>query len=103
MDDEIAVKFDIKNTGKTNGAEVVQLYIGKTSSSVLRPKKELKAFDKIFLGAGEQKTVDMKVKVKDLAFYDEKTSSWKIEQGEYILYTATSVNDVMSTTTVTIQ
>ncbi|MWB93111.1 glycosyl hydrolase [Flavobacterium sp. GA093] len=101
--EEITVKFDIKNTGKTDGAEVVQLYVGQTTSSVIRPKKELKAFDKIFLKPGEQKTVDLKVKVKDLAFYDEKTSSWKIEPGEYVLYTATSVQNVVSSLTINVQ
>ncbi len=101
--DEIVVKFNIKNTGKTNGAEVVQLYAGQTTSSVLRPKKELKAFDKIFLAQGEQKTVDLKVKVKDLAFYDEKTSSWKIEPGEFVLYTATSAKDIVSSLAITVQ
>ena len=96
VNDEIILKFNIKNTGKTDGAEVVQLYAGQTNSSVLRPKKELKAFDKIFLASGEQKTIHLKVKVKDLAFYDEKTSSWKIEPGEFLLYTATSANDIVS-------
>lgn len=102
-DDEIVVKFNIKNTGKTIGAEVVQLYAGQTNPSVLRPKKELKAFDKIFLNPGEQKTIDLKVKVKDLAFYDEKTSSWKIESGEFKLYTATSAKNIVSTLAVTVQ
>ena len=101
--DEIAVNFNITNTGKTNGAEVVQLYAGQTTSSVLRPKKELKAFDKIFLKAGEQKMVHLKIKVKDLAFYDEKTSGWKIEPGKFVLYTATSVKDVVSSLPVTVQ
>ncbi|MEN2398739.1 glycoside hydrolase family 3 C-terminal domain-containing protein [Flavobacterium sp. MC2016-06] len=103
INDEIIVKFNIKNTGKTNGAEVVQLYTGQTASSVLRPKKELKAFDKIFLKAGEQKTVDLKVKVKDLAFYDDKTSSWKVEPGEFVLYTATSVINIISSLKITVR
>ena len=103
VNDEITVKVNIKNTGKTDGAEVVQLYVGQTKASVLRPKKELKAFDKIFLKPGEQKTVDLKVKIKDLAFYDEKTSDWKIESGEFVLYTATSAEDIVNTIKVTVQ
>ncbi|MTH17666.1 glycoside hydrolase family 3 C-terminal domain-containing protein [Flavobacterium sp. LC2016-01] len=103
VNDEIVLKFDIKNTGKTNGAEVVQLYVGQTNASVLRPKKELKAFDKIFLKPEERKTIDLKVKVKDLAFYDEKTSSWKIETGEFVLYTATSVKDIVSSLKITVE
>ncbi|MBP1225436.1 beta-glucosidase [Flavobacterium sp. 1355] len=103
VNDEITVKLNIKNTGKTDGAEVVQLYAGQTKASVLRPKKELKAFDKIFLKPGEQKTVDLKVKVKDLAFYDEKTSDWKIEPGEFVFYTATSAENIVNTIKVTVQ
>jgi beta-glucosidase len=103
VNDEITVKFNIKNTGKTDGAEVVQLYAGQTKSSVLRPTKELKAFDKIFLKPGEQKTVDLKVKVKDLAFYDEKNSDWKIEPGEFVFYTATSAENIVNSLTIMIQ
>lgn len=103
VNDEITVKVNIKNTGKTDGAEVIQLYVGQTTSSVLRPKKELKAFDKIFLKPGEQKTVDLKVKVKDLAFYDEKTSDWKVEAGEFVLYTGTSAENIVSTLAITVQ
>ena len=103
VNDEITVKFNIKNTGKTSGAEVVQLYSGQTNPSVLRPKKELKAFDKIFLSPGEQKTIDLKVKVKDLAFYDEKTSGWKIEPGEFVLYTATSAENIVNSLAINVK
>lgn len=96
QEDEIVVKVNVKNTGKSNGAEVVQLYSSQTNCSVLRPKKELKAFDKVFLAPGEQKTVNLKVKVTDLAFYDEKASSWKIEPGEFVLSVATSAKDIVS-------
>jgi beta-glucosidase len=97
INDEIVVKFDIKNTGKSDGAEVVQLYAGQTNPSVLRPLKELKAFDKIFLKSGEQKKGILKLKVKDLAFYDEKTADWKIEKDQFVLYTGTSVKNILST------
>ena len=103
VNDEVTVKFNIKNTGKTMGAEVVQLYAGQTASSVLRPKKELKGFDKIFLKPGEQRTVSLKVKVKDLAFYDEKSAGWKVEPGEFVFYLATSVNDIVSKLPITVQ
>lgn len=103
VNDEVTVKFNIKNTGKTNGAEVVQLYVGQTVSSVLRPKKELKGFDKIFLAPGERKTINLKVKIKDLAFYDDKTSSWKIEPGEFVIYVATSAKDIVSELPITVQ
>lgn len=103
LNDEITVKFNIRNTGKTNGAEVVQLYSGQTVSSVLRPKKELKGFDKIALAPGEQKTVSIKVMVKDLGFYDEKSSGWKVEPGEFVMYLGTSATDIVSELAVTVR
>jgi len=103
MNDEVTVKFNIKNTGKTDGAEVVQLYAGQTVSSVLRPTKELKGFDKIFLKPGEQKTVNLKVKIRDIAFYDEKSSTWKVEPGEFVFYLATSAKDIVSSLAITVQ
>lgn len=96
----ITVKCTIKNNGKSDGAEVVQLYASQTVSSVLRPKKELKAFQKVFLKASEEKTVELKVNVKDLAFYDEKTSSWKVESGEFVLHLGTSVKDIVGSVSV---
>jgi beta-glucosidase len=69
----------------------------------MRPKKELKGFDKVFLKSGEQKTVELKIKVKDLAFYDEKTASWKIEPGEFVLHVATSAAAIVSSLVVTIK
>ena len=103
QNEEIALKCTIKNSGKLDGAEVVQLYASQSISSVIRPKKELKGFQKVFLKAGEEKTVELKVKVKDLAFYDEKTSSWKVEPGEFVLHLGTSVKDIVSSVSVQVK
>ncbi len=81
----IHAKFTIKNTGSRYGAEVVQLYASDPVCSVLRPEKELKGFDKISLKPGETRTIEMHVKVADLAFYDESKNAWNTEAGEYIL------------------
>jgi beta-glucosidase len=69
---------------------VVQLYASDPVCSVLRPEKELKAFEKVFLKPGETKTVEMIVKVADLAFYDESKKAWNTEAGEYILQVGNS-------------
>ena len=102
-EDEITVEFNIKNSGKFDGAEVVQIYASQPVCSVLRPKKELKGFQKVFLKSGEQKIVELKVKVKDLAFYDEKTATWKIESGEFVLHVATSAAAIVSSLSVTVR
>jgi beta-glucosidase len=94
-DETIRVKFTIKNTGSRSGAEVVQLYVSDPVSSVLRPEKELKGFQKVFLQPGETKTVELDVKVADLAFYDETKKGWNTEAGEYILQLGNSSRNII--------
>jgi beta-glucosidase len=91
----IHAKVTIKNTGSMYGGEVVQLYVSDPVCSVLRPEKELKAFEKIFLKPGETKTVAMEVKVADLAFYDESKKAWNTEAGEYILQVGNSSRNII--------
>ena len=95
--DTIRVKFTIRNTGSVYGAEVMQLYVSDPVCSVLRPEKELKAFEKVFLKPGEAKTVEMQVKVADLAFYDESKGAWNAEAGEYVLQLGNSSRDILQT------
>ena len=99
-DETIKLSFTLKNIGKTDGAEVVQVYATQPKASVLRPAKELKAFHKVYLKAGETQTVELQVKIKDLAFYSEKTQSWAVEPGEFILRNAASAADVKSSVSV---
>jgi len=68
----------------------------------LRPVKELKAFQKVFLKAGETKNVELVLNAKDLAFYDEVLKGWKLETGKYILSTAASSADVKGTVAIEI-
>ena len=70
MDGEVTVKIDVKNTGETAGNEVVQLYINDVIATVPRPVKELKAFKRINIQPEETKTVELKVKVESLSFYN---------------------------------
>ncbi len=99
----IQAKFTIKNTGNTYGAEVVQLYVSDPVCPVLRPEKELKAFEKVFLKPGETKTVVLPVKVADLAFYDESKKAWNTEAGEYILQLGNSSRDIFSKVKIAVQ
>lgn len=99
----IQATFTIKNTGSVYGAEVVQLYVSDPVCSVLRPEKELKAFQKIFLKPGETMTVVMPVKVADLAFYDESKKTWNTEAGEYILQLGTSSRTIIQKVKISIK
>jgi len=96
VDETIKLSFTVKNTGKVDGKEAVQVYASQTKASVIRPAKELKAFKKVFLKAGETQTVELEVKVKDLAFYNETIHDWTVEPGEFVLCNAATSEDVKS-------
>ena len=91
------VSIDVKNTGKRNGKEIVQLYIGDDKASVVRPQKELKHFENVYLQAGEQKTVSFTITEEDLQFYDELSHQWKSEPGTFKAYVGASSRDIKAT------
>ncbi len=95
-DQDIIISVPVKNTGSREGKEVLQLYIGDVKSSVPRPVKELKAFEKVILQAGEQKTVDFRITVEDLKFYDETIKDWRAEKGKFKAYIGSSSTDIRS-------
>lgn len=96
-DEIIHAKFTISNTGSRYGGEVVQLYISQPVCSVMRPEKELKAFEKVFLQPGESRTIEMNINVADLAFYDEKIKAWNVENGEFVLQLGNSSKNILHT------
>ena len=79
----VTFTVNVKNTGKVAGAEVVQLYIRDVKSSIDRPVKELKGFQKVFLQPGESKDVTLTIHQDALSFYDETSQSWKAEKGDF--------------------
>lgn len=89
--DSVKLTFSLKNTGKFDGSEIVQLYMTQKNPSVIRPNKELKGFKKVFLKSGESKTVEMDVLINDFAYYNEK---WVVEQDKYVLHLASSSTDI---------
>ena len=82
-DETISFTVSVTNTGKRAGAEVVQLYIADLKSSLPRPMKELKGFQKVFLQPGETQDVTITINKDALSFYDEATSAWKAEAGDF--------------------
>ncbi|MFH1197733.1 MAG: glycoside hydrolase family 3 C-terminal domain-containing protein [bacterium] len=90
----VTVEFTITNTGNVDGAEVAQVYVRDVESSVLRPEKELKGFKKVFLKAGESKTVSITLHEKDFSFWDVNTNNWKAEAGEFEILVGSSSNNV---------
>jgi beta-glucosidase len=84
-DGEIAVTLTVRNTGERDGAEVVQLYIRDLVGSTVRPVKELKAFDKVYLAAGESREITLRLPASELAFHDAAMNRI-IEPGKFKLW-----------------
>ena len=73
----------VKNTGDVAGKEVVQLYIGDSKSSLPRPLKELKAFEKIALAPGEEKNITFTITPDDLKYFDDTRHEWVSDPGKF--------------------
>ena len=98
----VKLSFSIKNTGKVKGAEAAQVYISDVKSTVLRPLKELKAFSKVMIEAGESKQVEINLPVKDWAFFNDKTQTWIIEPGKFIIMVGASSAEIRQTLSVNV-
>lgn len=92
--DSITISVKVKNTGRVFGKEVVQLYIADVKSSLPRPVKELKAFRKIGLQPGEEKTVYFTLGKDALSYFDDKKHEWVAEPGKFEAIIAASAEDV---------
>ncbi len=102
-DGKITVSIPIKNTGSVKGKEVVQLYINDEKSSELRPEKELKAFQKIELNPGEEKTVTFTIDKSALQFYSDAKKAWIAEPGKFTAIIGSSSKDIKSKVDFTLQ
>ena len=96
-DGKITVDVPVTNKGDREGSEVVELYISDLKSSVLRPVKELKGFDKVSLAPGETKTVSFEILPEALKYFDEKSHSWVAEPGKFKALIGASSTDIRQT------
>ena len=90
----LKVSVDVENTGSVDGAEVVQLYIADPEASIDRPAKELKGFEKVFLKAGQKKTVTFEIDAEDLSYFDAEKHEWVAESGEFQALLGSSSEDL---------
>ena len=97
------VTFTITNTGSRAGAEIAQLYVAKVDAAVFRPEKEMKGFAKVFLQAGECKTVTIPLDDKAFRYWNVKTDRWETEGGSYQLLVGASVQDIRLRAEVSVQ
>ncbi len=92
--DTALITFNLSNTGEYDGYETVQLYVKEMNPKIIRPAKELKAFKKMFVTAGNETTVTMELPVADLAWFDEKLMNWIVNPGTYQLAIGSSSRDI---------
>ena len=100
--DEIVVSADITNTGNCDGAEIVQLSIKNPVVYEIRPEKELRDFAKVFLKAGETKTVTFMLNARAFSYYETRIHDWYAESGDYEILLASSSRDIRLQYTVSI-
>ena len=92
--DKIQVSFDLKNLGDMEADEVPQLYVKRLDSKVERAEKELEAFERVALKAGETKNVTLEFPVSELAHWDNETNGWVVEPGKIEILVGSASNDI---------
>ena len=96
---KVTFTVPVTNTGKLEGAEVIQLYLSDPKCSVKRPVKELKGFSKVFLQPGETKNVSFEIGKDDLSYFDAGNHKWTVEPGEFKVHIGAASDDIRSSTT----
>ena len=98
-DGDLAVEVTcrVANTGSRRGKEVVQLYVADAEASVARPPRELKAFAKVDLDAGQAETVTFHLEARDFSFWSSAAGDWVLEPGEFTLAIGASSRDLRLT------
>ncbi len=97
------VTFTLKNTGGMDGSEVAQLYVSKPGGDVFRPAKELKGFNKVFLKAGESKTVSIHLDDKAFRYFNVDTNRFEVEGGDWTVMVGASCADIRLSGTVAVR
>jgi beta-glucosidase len=101
--EDLAVEVSVKNTGQVAGREIVQLYLREQQPLVLRPEKELRAFQKVTLSPGEEKTLTFRLSKRDFAYYDSAVREWSVRSGKFDILAGGSSRDLPLKATVEMQ
>lgn len=94
-DEDLTVSVKVKNTGERSGKEVVQLYVAKPDSKLIRAPKELKGFEKVALEPDEEKTVTFILDRRAFAYYNADVKNWQVEGGTYHVLIAKNAEEVV--------
>ena len=90
----LVVSVDIENTGVRSGVEVPQVYVSYPQSAARRPPRELKGFARVELGAGEKMTVEIPVRIPDLAYFDTVTHDWVVEEVTHTVHVGPNAGEL---------
>lgn len=102
-EDEVVLRVPVSNTGKLDGAEIVQVYVSVPESGVERHVRELKGFVRLDLHVGETRTAEIHIPLEELKYYDENTGSWILEHTGYDFLVGPSADpDRLQTVTCTL-
>jgi len=93
--DKLNVSITVTNTGKVDGKEVVQLYVAGKTAGVVRPIRELRAFDKVTLKAGESKVITFSLDKRAFAYWNVDIHDWYVSTGDYKIQIGTSAADII--------
>ncbi|MFC5742348.1 beta-glucosidase [Dyella tabacisoli] len=98
---EVTVSFDVTNTGTREAAEVAQVYVGEPGAKVARPARELKAFRKVRLAAGQTTHVELPLNRRAFAWYDVTSHGWKVDLARFEIHVGNASNDTPLSTAIT--
>ena len=101
--EKLKVSVDVTNTGNRFGKEVIQLYVAPKNSTVIRPVRELRAFDKIGIAPGETKTVTFLLDGRAYEYWSTEIHDWHVESGEYEIQIGKSAQDIVLSRTVYVE
>lgn len=100
--DSTKVTLTVENTGSRDGAELVQVYVEKPNARVFGPRRQLKAFRKVYLKAGESRTITISLDDKAFRYWNTATDRWAVEGGEYVIALGRSAADILFRAPVTV-
>lgn len=99
----ITITASVKNSGAVDGAEVVQVYVGKPNSNIERAKKELRGFQKVAVKKGASANVEINIPIENLAFFNAEKHAWEVESGDYTVYVGTASDDIVQELTISVK
>jgi len=95
--DGLKLSVKVKNTGSYDAAEIIQVYVAPPKGRVCRPVHELKVFARVFLKAGEEKTIELEACPRAFEYYDTAFGGWRAESGTYTVEVGASSRDIRLT------